>query len=228
MKKIIILLFVLINTIASAQQQVVEQPQKQKKQRVKRTNSISINVSQPLIRSISKVPIDTFNPVQNANFFIGKQSKNNYWRIGLGGIYKSIDNKNRLTTDKVTEELHKYSLSVSDYKIKNLTEKFSAGLGLTLYGSFLNTQNIFDSGFDNVKIYKQSINGGIAPGLLMQYQVSKRLFIFTEYTIPMLYTYSKSGKKFSAFPSENYTNIEGNGFMVQLDFPISLFLTYTF
>lgn len=190
---------------------------------------VAINISQPLLRMIAKSTPDTTDSYVAAPLFqIGHQHKKYVTRFGLSGSSYTTESSNDLTQDLKTSINNRFRIISSLYRVQTLSSKIRVQYGLNVSGQINLNDQISDSGFDKVNLYSRSYGVGVGPGILFQYQILPRLTLHTEYITLYQYIHSDIGKRFSAFPSENYSNKANKSLGMQFDYPISLYLQYHF
>ncbi len=191
--------------------------------------TISINFSEPILKVISKnTGIDSNLNLKAPFIYIGKQRPKILYRMGARVSMKNKSNESDLFTDKRKEQYNKYDLSISGLRMKSISNKLKLGYGLMASSFVLFDKKIFDSGFDKVTFSNRTWSVAAGPNFLLQYQINKRLSVFTEYVLAYQFSSSYTGKEFSAFPEENYANDISRQHGLQIDYPISLYITYHF
>lgn len=192
-------------------------------------NSVSLNISEPILKVLSKnTSVDSSLNLKAPVLYFGKQTRKMLYRIGARGMMKNTLNESDLFTDKKKIRYNRYDLTLSTLRVKNINSKIRMAYGLAANGFYLEDKKIYDSGFDQVTFNTHSWSAALGPQCLIQYNINKRLSLFTEYFLAFQYVTTYSGKQFSAFPDQNYANDKSNQSGFQFDYPISIYLTYHF
>jgi hypothetical protein len=192
-------------------------------------HSIAFNVSDPLFKLFTKNRIDTtaYTSTAPVIYYTQKLGKLKL-RFGLGGNIQNSLSESELKDDKKRVNNYKLNSIVSFYFQKSITPKWAVNYGINLVGNYNSNSTIFDSGFDLTNFYSRTWSTGLGPGILFQYHFSKRMSLFSEYMLTYQYFNSNNGKKFSAFPSENYSKQKNQSLQLQFEYPIAIFLNYNF
>lgn len=191
--------------------------------------TISINFLEPILKVITKnTAIDSNLNLKAPFIYIGKQTPKMLYRIGARVSMKNKSFESDLFTDKRQENYNKFDLTISGLRMKSISNKLKFGYGLVATSFVLFDTKVFDSGFDKVTFNNRTWSVAAGPNFMLQYQINKRLSLFTEYILAYQYSNSYSGKKFSAFPEENYANDISRQHGIQIDYPISIYITYHF
>jgi hypothetical protein len=191
--------------------------------------AISINVTSPLIQAINKNKPDSSSLRIPTNIALSFSIKNKWMiRIGAGGYnnYQTISSD--IFSDRKIENTNKISALLSVYRLLPINEKWSSGLGLSVSGVNNTSEKLFDSGFDILKSYSYSKGGGLGGGVFFQYNVNKRLAIFTEYNVLYNMYETAEGKEFSAYPDQNYAKNKLFNHGIQFQFPLAMYINYLF
>lgn len=192
-------------------------------------NSISLNISEPILKVLSKnTSVDSGLNLKAPILYYGKQTSKMLYRIGARAAMKNTMNESDLFSDKKKFRYNRYDLTLSALRVKSIHSKINIAYGIAANGFYLEDKKIYDSGFDQVTFDNYSWSTALGPQCLIQYTINKRLSLFTEYFLAFQYSTSYSGKKFSAFPDQNYANDKSHLAGIQFDYPISIYLTYHF
>jgi hypothetical protein len=132
------------------------------------------------------------------------------------------------TNEQVVNNKFYSSASLSFYFTKNIGRRFGVAYGLNILGAYVDSSTTFITAFDKVKNYATSIHYGVAPGLLLKYNINKRLSVFAEYTLPVKMITSKTGTTYSLFPNENTTDKKTTNYSSQIYNPISIYISCSF
>jgi hypothetical protein len=193
-------------------------------------NTISLNASYPTVQMLMRNAPDSTSNVIPTNIAISRLIKNKILvRLGFGGYTNYQIATSDLSTDVVASNYFKLNAALSFYHLsKSENDKWTFGKGVSVNASRNLNQRFFDSGFDVVEFYNSSDGIGIGPSFFVQYQFSKHVSLYTEYTLAYnLYT-TANGKKFSAFPDQNYNSKHILTHGMQFQYPVSLYLNYSF
>jgi hypothetical protein len=195
----------------------------------KLNHSLAFNVSDPLFKIFTKNRLDTsaFTSVAPIMYYTQQFGKLKI-RLGLGGSIKNSFSESELKDDKNKVGNYKLNGLLSFYFQKNISPKWSVNYGINIVGNYHSSSTVFDSGFDLTNFYTRTWGAGAGPGILFQYHISRRMSLFSEYMLIYQYYNSTTGKKFSAFPAENYATQKNQNLQLQFEYPIAIFLNYNF
>jgi hypothetical protein len=192
-------------------------------------NAISVNLTSPLIQAINKNKIDSSALRIATNIAYSRiVGKSCLVRIGAGGYnnYQTISSD--IFIDRKIENTNKLSGLLSIFKTTNINENWLFGFGGSLSVIYTNDEKLKDTPFDIVKSFVYSKGGGIGPGVFFQYNLNKRLSMFSEYSILYNVYESAEGKEFSASPELSYSRNKVTNQGIQFQFPIALYVNYQF
>jgi hypothetical protein len=228
MKYLLIICFIFISTVyASAQIDTVKHhvTDTAKKTSSFYKNTISINASSFL----EKVFKSSTTPDLNSSFlYYTRNFKKFFIRAGINGSNGKNYQTNVQTNEQTVTNNYYSSASLAFYFTKNISRKFSVAYGLNVFMAYIDSSTTFVTPFDQVKNYATYKQYGVAPGVLLKYNINKRLSIFAEYMMPLKMTVSKTGTNYSLFPNENSTDRKGTNYSALIYNPISIYLSCSF
>ena len=188
-------------------------------------NTISVSASGLIQRAVKP----NAAPDLNSPFlYYTRNFKKFFIRLGVNGWNAQNNQTNVQTNEQVVTNKLYTSASLSFYFTKNIGHKFSVAYGLNVLGAYVDSSTTFITSFDKVKNYATSVHYGVAPGLLLKYQITKRLSVFAEYTLPVKMITSKTGTTYSLFPNENTTDKKTTNYSLQVYNPISIYISCSF
>lgn len=188
-------------------------------------NSLSVSVSGILQRAFKP----NYTPDLNNPFlYYNRNFKHFFIRLGINGWNAQNTQTNIKTNEQTVSNKFYSSASLSFYLTKKISRKFSVAYGLNFLTAYVDSSVTFITSFDKVKNYATSVHYGIAPGILLKYNINKRLSVFAEYTLPLKMIISKTGTTYSLFPNENSTDRKTTNYSSQIYNPISIYVTCSF
>jgi hypothetical protein len=213
-KKHIVILMLLISSSAIAQNF---------------SNAISVNLTTPLIQAINKNKPDSTSLRLATNIAYNRMlGKTWMMRIGVGGTNNYQTLGSDIYTDRSVEYNYRLTGLISFFKLTPVGNNWKFGIGPSISGLYNRTDLLTDSGFDILNEYEYSQGGGAGLGVFFQYNLNKRMSLFTEYH--MLYNLynTASGKEFSAYPDQSYAKNKKFNQGVQLQYPLAIYINYAF
>jgi hypothetical protein len=192
-------------------------------------NAISVNLTTPLIQAINRNKIDS-GTVRIATNIAYNRIIGTSWlmRLGVGGYNNYQDISSDIFSDRKIENTNRLSALLSIFKLTSINENWLFGFGGSLSGIYTNVEKLNDSGFDIVNSYQYSQGGGIGPAVLFQYNLNKRLSLFSEYSILYNRYETAEGKVFSSYPDQNYAKLKLSNQGIQFQFPLAIYVNYQF
>lgn len=225
MKKILFIFFIACVSGSFAQNDTLRAHRDTVKRRGYYKNMISVNASS----FMEKMFKSSVTPDLSTSFLYYTRNFNKFFlRVGVNGS----NSKNTVTNVKTSEQTittHMFtSASLAFYIRKNIGRSFSVAYGLNLFGAYADSSVSFVTPYDEVKNYQVAKHYGIAPGVLLQYKINRRISVFAEYILPIQLIDSKSGTKYSLFPDENTNDRNNRTFSMQVYNPLSIFVSCSF
>ncbi len=226
MKHLLLLFFALISICSSAQKDSsVVRSDSSKWIKKSHKNVISVNASSFLEKTFKS----NGSPDLTNSFLYYTRNFNKFFlRFGVNGMNSKNTQTNIKTTEQTVTNKFFSSASFGFYLHKNIGRSFSVAYGLNLLTAYVDSSVTFISSFDQVKNYATSMHYGVAPGILIQYKINRRLSVFAEYTLPVKMIFSKTGTTYSLFPDENTTDRKTTNYSLQIYNPISVYLSCSF
>lgn len=203
----------------------------QEKKKIVITNdfhfSIGVNVSDPIINSIRKQALDSFD-ISSPNIYANLGYKKWHLRAGFGGRTVTQNNRSDLANNVSEIQDYKYALTGSLLRRSDISEKFSIYAGVYFWNLYYLQQTSFDSGFDLTTKYHENIGYAGGPGVMLEYHIGKKISVFTEYCALYRIDFRYEGRTFSAFPNESYKKHSSTINSINFQHPISFFINYKF
>ena len=226
MKKLMILVFVLTGFCAMAQKDSVGvRSDSSKFQKKTRNNVISINASSFLEKTFKS---GGSPDLTNSFLYYTRNFDKFFLRLGVNGMNSKSTLSNIKTNEQTVTNKFFTSASLGFYLHKNIGRSFNVAYGLNLLGAYVDSSSTFITSFDQVKNYATSRHFGVAPGILIQYKINRRLSVFAEYTMPIKMIVSKTGTTYSLFPDENTSDRKTTNYSMQIYNPLSVYLSCSF
>jgi len=194
----------------------------------KNKHGIAINLSYPIIKLISKSNTDSAATIKAPILYLFSNRKKMHYRLGLYTQWKDRSEKNKQFDGKTTITNLSTQLIFGAYKPLHNQNKWDISAGLNVLVKYKLDRSNFETSFDIVKLYECNAGLGLAPGIQINYHLSNRISLMTEYMVTYLYTYTETGNKFTAFPNENRKKQTNHTQEINVDFPISFYLFYHF
>jgi hypothetical protein len=194
-------------------------------------NTVSLNITTPLIQAISNMPIDSSNiriPTNIAYSRIVGKKRRHIIRAGIGGYNNYQFVGDDLFTDKRYKYNYQFGVMANYFAVKTINDSWQFGVGPGLSAIYSRVDNKSDSGFDVVNNYYYNRGLGVALGMFFQYRINKHIAVYTEYNVQYNAYQTVTGKSFSAFPNQDYKTSKYLNHGIQFQYPLALYINYLF